>query len=81
MQNILSMQRILLALGVIVFVGAAVASATGAFFNDTETSTGNIFVAGAQTLLRSTDEGDSWTSLNVPFEQLLESKWDFQQPV
>lgn len=46
MTNILSMQRVLLALGIIVFVGAAVVSATGAFFNDTETSTGNTFAAG-----------------------------------
>lgn len=47
MQNILSIQKILLALGVIVFVGAAAAGATGAFFNDTETSTGNTFAAGS----------------------------------
>lgn len=41
------MQRILLAAGVIVFVAAAVIGATGAFFSDTETSTGNTFTAGA----------------------------------
>ena len=46
MTNVLSLQRILLALGVIVFVGAAAVGATGAFFNDTETSTGNTFAAG-----------------------------------
>jgi predicted ribosomally synthesized peptide with SipW-like signal peptide len=40
------MQRILLSLGMIVFVGAMAASATGAFFSDTETSTGNTFAAG-----------------------------------
>ncbi len=40
------MNRILLSLGVIAFVGAAAAGATGAFFNDTETSTGNTFAAG-----------------------------------
>lgn len=40
------MQRILLSLGMIVFVGALAAGATGAFFNDTETSTGNTFAAG-----------------------------------
>lgn len=39
--------RILAALGMIVFVGAIVASGTGAFFSDTETSTGNTFTAGA----------------------------------
>lgn len=35
----------------IVFVGAIVAGGTGAFFNDTETSEGNIFTAGAIDLL------------------------------
>jgi len=30
----------------IVFIGAVVAGATGAFFSDTETSTGNTFAAG-----------------------------------
>lgn len=39
--------RILAALAMIVFVGTVVASSTGAFFSDTETSTGNTFTAGA----------------------------------
>ena len=39
--------RILASLAMIVFVGAVVASSTGAFFSDTETSTGNTFTAGA----------------------------------
>lgn len=39
-------QKILLSLGMIVFVGALAAGATGAFFSDTETSTGNTFAAG-----------------------------------
>jgi predicted ribosomally synthesized peptide with SipW-like signal peptide len=38
--------RILASLGMIVFVAAIVASATGAFFSDEETSTGNTFTAG-----------------------------------
>ena len=41
------MQRILLGLGTIVFVGAVAVASTGAFFSDTETSTGNTFTAGA----------------------------------
>ena len=41
------MKKILLSLGMIVFVGAVVIGATGAFFSDTETSTGNTFTAGA----------------------------------
>lgn len=38
--------RILVAVAMIIFVGAVTASATGAFFSDTETSTGNTFAAG-----------------------------------
>lgn len=41
------MKKILLSLGTIVFVGGLIAGATGAFFSDTETSTGNVFAAGA----------------------------------
>ena len=41
------MKKILLSLGTLVVVGAIVAGATIAFYNDTETSTGNIFVAGS----------------------------------
>lgn len=41
------MKKILLSLGTIALVGVAVVGGTGAFFQDTETSTGNIFVAGA----------------------------------
>lgn len=40
------MKKILTSLGMIAFAGAIVASGTGAFFSDTETSTGNIFTAG-----------------------------------
>lgn len=43
----MNIKRIALSLGVVVFVGAVVAGATGAFFSDTETSTGNTFTAGA----------------------------------
>lgn len=38
--------RILASLAMLVFVGAIVASSTGAFFSDSETSTGNTFTAG-----------------------------------
>ncbi len=44
------MKRIITSLGMIVFVGAVVAGATGAFFSDTETSLGNTFTAGSVTL-------------------------------
>ncbi len=41
------MKRIVTSLGMIVFVAAIVVGGTGAFFSDTETSTGNVFTAGA----------------------------------
>jgi len=41
------MKKILFSSGLIVFVAAVALSATGAFFSDTETSTGNTFTAGA----------------------------------
>lgn len=44
------MKKILTSLGMIAFAGAIVASGTGAFFSDTETSTGNIFTAGSVTV-------------------------------
>src|SRR3989344_1767210 len=40
------MKKILFSSGLIVFVAAVTLSATGAFFSDTETSTGNTFTAG-----------------------------------
>lgn len=43
----MSIKRVTLSLGMIVFVGAVVVGSTGAFFSDTETSTGNTFTAGA----------------------------------
>ena len=41
------MKKILLSLSMIAVVGVIVLGATGAFFSDTETSTGNTFTAGA----------------------------------
>ena len=40
-------KKILISLGVIVFAAAVIIGATGAFFSDTETSTGNTFTAGS----------------------------------
>lgn len=51
--------RILLSAGIIVAVAAALISATGAFFSDTETSTGNTFAAG--TLDLSVNGEANWT--------------------
>ena len=39
-------KQIMLALGMIVFIGAVVASGTGAFFSDSAQATGNVFAAG-----------------------------------
>ena len=41
------MNKILVSAGVLVFMGTVAVGATGAFFSDTETSTGNTFTAGA----------------------------------
>lgn len=41
------MKKIVTSIGMIVFVAAIVAGGTGAFFSDTETSTANVFTAGA----------------------------------
>ena len=41
------MKKVITSIGMIVFVGALVVGGTGAFFSDTETSTGNVFTAGA----------------------------------
>jgi predicted ribosomally synthesized peptide with SipW-like signal peptide len=38
--------RIIASIAMLVFVGAAIAASTGAFFSDTESSTGNTFTAG-----------------------------------
>lgn len=43
----ISYSKIVLSVGMIVFVAAMVVAGTGAFFNDTETATGNTFTAGA----------------------------------
>lgn len=40
------MKKIITSVGMIVFVGALIVGATGAFFSDTETSVGNTFAAG-----------------------------------
>lgn len=40
------MKKLLLSVGIIIFLGTIVAGGTSAFFSDTETSSGNIFTAG-----------------------------------
>jgi predicted ribosomally synthesized peptide with SipW-like signal peptide len=41
------MKKIITSIGMIVFAGALIVGGTGAFFSDTETSTANVFTAGA----------------------------------
>jgi len=61
----LSIGRILGSLALIVFVGAAAISATGAFFSDTETSTGNTFTAGELDLtIDNSSYGFDWNNPN-----------------
>lgn len=48
--SILLQKEVLLALGAIVFVGAVVASGTGAFFSSQASATANVFTAGTLTL-------------------------------
>ena len=43
----MDIKKILMSGGMLVFVAAVVAGGTGAFFTDTETSTGNVFTAGS----------------------------------
>lgn len=62
--------RILASLAMIVFVGAIVASSTGAFFSDTETSTGNTFTAGAIDLqIDNSSYGFDWNNPAIPLDQ------------
>lgn len=54
------MKKIITSVGMIVFVAALIAGGTGAFFSDTETSTGNVFTAGSIDLsLGSTFSSDA----------------------
>ena len=80
------MKKILLSVSVLAFVGAVVAGATGAFFSDTETSTGNTFTAGAIDLkidntsyVTSTTTGEliaspwtSWTLRDLTIEKFFD---------
>ncbi len=52
--------------GMLVFAGALVVSATGAFFSDVETSTGNTFAAGAiDLLIDNSSYGFDWNDPTV----------------
>jgi predicted ribosomally synthesized peptide with SipW-like signal peptide len=58
------MKKIALSMSMIAVVGALVAGATGAFFSDTETSTGNTFTAGSIDL--KVDSVSTYNGQQVP---------------
>lgn len=64
-------KQILLAMGMIVFVGAVVASGTGAFFSSQASATGNTFAAGTMELLLAENEGGSSP------DSVKDAVWDF----
>jgi predicted ribosomally synthesized peptide with SipW-like signal peptide len=67
------MKQIITSLGTIVFVLALVVGGTGAFFSDTETSTGNVFTAGAIDLrIDNSSYGFDW---NRPGENNPAGVW------
>ena len=70
------MKRILLSLGVIAIVGVVAAGATGAFYGDTEKSTGNTFTAGAIELkVDSTSHYNSMICVLNPSETVGDYYW------
>lgn len=70
----ISYSKIIMSVGLIVFVAAMVVAGTGAFFSDTETSEGNVFTAGAIDLTVDSQqhynnavcEGDVWVLEGAP---------------
>jgi hypothetical protein len=63
-------KQVLLALGMIVFVGAVLAAGTGAFFSSQATNTGNVFMSGTLTLLMAHNE-------NGNYESTKSAAWNF----
>jgi hypothetical protein len=76
------MKRILLGLVFIAGSGAVIAGGmTGAFFSDTETSTGNIFTAGAIDLLVDNESyynGNVCTFVDITDDQIANPTWVWQ---
>lgn len=57
LKGIVMNKQILLALGMIIFIGAVVASSTGAFFSSNASATGNTFAAGTMELKIAQNSG------------------------
>jgi len=68
---ILLNKQILLALGMIVFIGAVVASSTGAFFSSQAAAVGNTFAAGTMDLQMTANQGGGSPT------NALSAQWDF----
>ena len=64
----MDIKKILMSGGMLVFVAAVVAGGTGAFFTDTETSTGNVFTAGSVSI-DLVQPGYSHTWLGSPADE------------
>jgi len=65
-------RQILMSLGMLVFVGAIIVGATGAFFTDTASSTGNTFAAGTLGLQLSNN-----TNGSGGYADTVASSWNF----
>lgn len=79
------MKKIIISLSVIGAVAAIVIGATGAFFSDTETSSGNVFTAGTLDLkvdhLFASYDGNQCTGNCVPIGNNLVLNGGFEAPV
>ena len=64
-----------MSIAMLVFAGVAVAGATGAFFSDTETSTGNTFTAGAIDL---TIDNHAWYNGNECAHDDIDDRYEWQ---
>jgi predicted ribosomally synthesized peptide with SipW-like signal peptide len=73
------MQRILLSLAVVIAVGGAAVASTGAFFNDTETSTGNSFTAGAIDLKVDSTQHYDGLICRLPIGQETQTGYTWQR--
>lgn len=72
--SIMLNKQVLLALGAIIFVGAVVASGTGAFFSSSATNTANVFTAGSLVLKMAHSE-------NGTYESTKSAAWTFTNMV
>jgi predicted ribosomally synthesized peptide with SipW-like signal peptide len=77
-KSLLINKQIILALGMIVFVGAALTYGTGAFFSDSASATGNVFQAGTLALKIAKD--NAGTAVNGWLDE-QSAAWNFTDMV